>query len=122
MTRTILIVDHNHALRSQVKCALSSEDCDVFEAGDGVEAFERLNSGLKPELIITGMEAAGDEGVNLVRAIRQISAYRKTPILVMKSKVSGTENIDWKEAGATCCILGPFTARKLLETVNMLMF
>ncbi len=122
MSRIILIVDHDEAIRSRVKCALSLESCAVFEAGDGIEAFEKLNGGLKPELIIAGIDRIRDEAKNLIGAIRQISAYRRTPILVMDSDSSADSQMDWKEAGATCCILKPFTTMKLLETVRLLMF
>ena len=121
MNRTILVVDHNQAVRSQVRCALSDEQCDVFEADDGVEAFRRLNDGLKPELIIASIEAAREEGVNLIRAIRQISAYRHTPILILDAEAGGGVRTDWKEAGGTCCILGPFENSELLEKIRLLM-
>lgn len=118
----VLIVDHDASVRTKVKCALALEQCSVVEAGDSIEAFERFNSGLQPELIIAGISMIREDCMNLIRAVRGISAYRQVPILIMDADASEESQMDWKEAGATCCIPKPFTTGKLLETVRLLMF
>lgn len=122
MGKSILLIENDHTARSMVSFALKHESFVVFDAGDWGEAFVRLDGGLRPDLVITGVNMPGLEAADLVKGIRAFSACANIPILMLANDLTPHRQMEWREAGATCWITKPFTSGQLLEMVRMMVF
>ena len=120
MGKTILIVDNDRAVRSMASFTLSLESCVVFEAFDVLEAVQRLQEGIRPELIIAGADIAGVDFCEFIIHIRSLPQCRFAPVIVLADERLLDRRMEWKEAGAACWIVKPFTAEQLLEVVGLL--
>lgn len=121
MSAKILVVDDSNMLRDMVKFALQEGGyTDLSEASDGVLALEKAK-GQVFDLVITDVNMPNMNGLELVRALRQLPPYAKTPILVLTTEGSDDMKMAGKQAGATGWIVKPFLPEQLLKAVGMVL-
>lgn len=121
MSKTVLIVDDAPTMRQMVQFTLKTAGHSVIEAGDGVEAMEKLKSGLKPDLIITDMNMPRMDGITLIKNLRALPERKYTPILMLTTESLDEKKLEGKNAGATGWIVKPFTPEHLLKVVKMVL-
>jgi len=122
LSRTVLVVDNTRTVRSITHCLLTTGSSEVMEAADSNEALNLLSKGRRPDLILVGDDLPGTSGVDLVRKIRETDEFRYTPIVMLAGENRLHRQMIWKEAGATCWIIKPFTGDQLLQVVDLVMF
>ena len=117
MAKNILIVDDSESIREVVKFTLENEGYNVMIGVDGKDALQYLNG--KPiDLVITDLHMPNMDGIELIRHIRTINAYKHIPILFLTTESQQAKKMEAKEAGATGWIIKPFVPAKLLEALN----
>jgi two-component system chemotaxis response regulator CheY len=115
--KKILVVDDSATMRQMVTFTLKSAGYEVVEAADGQEALDiAKNSSFYLVLSDVNMPVMG--GIELVRELRQLGAYKHTPILMLTTETSGDKKMAGKGAGATGWIVKPFNPDKLLATIK----
>src|SRR5208282_3968368 len=116
MAVTILAVDDSASMRQMVSFTLKHAGYEVIEAADGVDALEyaRNNS---VNLVLTDVNMPRMDGISLVRELRQLSAYKFTPMLVLTTEAEPDKKMQGKQAGATGWLVKPFNPEKLLATI-----
>ena len=87
MAKTILIVDDSASLRQVVGISLRGAGYDVIEACDGRDALAKL-TGQKVHLIVSDVNMPNMDGISLVRAVKQLPAYKFTPIVMLTTETS----------------------------------
>ncbi|MCC9601744.1 response regulator [Stieleria sp. JC731] len=85
-----LIVDDVRSTRLAISTWLTALGFECLEAGNGVEALE-LAKGHRPDIVITDIDMAGGDGVQLIRSLRDDADREATdlPILVISSLEDG---------------------------------
>jgi two-component system chemotaxis response regulator CheY len=119
LTRRILVVEDSVSARAFVRAVLESPDfanrhggCDVVEASSGFEALRLLPRG-PYDLIITDINMADINGLELVRFIRASAHHRSTPLLIISS-LRGELDVERGLAlGANAYLPKPFTPEQL---------
>ena len=119
MAKTILIVDDSSSLRVVVSIALKSAGYDVIEACDGKDALTKL-TGQKIHMIISDVNMPNMDGITLVKAIKQLAAYKFTPIIMLTTESQDEKKKQGQEAGAKAWVLKPFKPDQLLGVVQKL--
>lgn len=122
MGKTIMIVDKDYTVRSMIRYILSAEFYTVVEACDAEEALGRLDNRPELDLMVIGTNLQETECVEILKRTRAISSYRSVPILMLAPERTLCKQMEWKEAGATCWIIKPFTAEQFLKMVEMVTF
>ncbi len=93
---TILIVDDNEALRNELKDLLEIYVLEIYEASDGVEAYEVFKE-KHPTMIFSDIKMPNLNGIELVKKIRRenneipitlISAYSEKSLLFEALKLN----------------------------------
>lgn len=118
MAKKILIVDDSAAIRQSISFILRQEGYETVEAQDGLEALTTAGSLSGLDLIITDVNMPNLDGIGFIRKVRELPAYKFTPILVLTTESQGSKMNEGKEAGATGWIVKPFNADKLLGIVR----
>ena len=116
MAATILAVDDSASMRQMVSFTLKNAGYEVIEAADGIDAldFARNNA---VSLVLTDVNMPRMDGITLVRELRQLPAYKFTPMLVLTTEASPEKKMEGKQAGATGWLVKPFNPDKLLATI-----
>ncbi len=96
MFKTIL-VDDDSSFRQLVKIHLQDQfpSMDIFEAGDGVEVFQKIDSH-PPNLIFMDIELPGENGLELTKKIK--AEYPDTFIIILTSH----DLPEYREAAIRC--------------------
>lgn len=111
MKKKILVVDDNESMRKVIKFALEQEKHEVETAINGREAWQTIENGNRPDLVITDNEMPEVNGVILTAAIKDNS---KIPVILMSGKTPPANKAD-------IFLSKPFPRTKLIEAVESLL-
>jgi two-component system, chemotaxis family, chemotaxis protein CheY len=112
----VLVVDDSISTRALIGRTLEAAGYVVDQAADGVEALGNLSTA-DFDIVITDQWMPNMTGVEFVRAVRENPNLGDLPILAVTSDGEDDVREEVMEAGATECILKPFTPDDLLETI-----
>jgi two-component system chemotaxis response regulator CheY len=119
MAKTILIVDDSLTLRTAVRIALMDAGYEVIEAEDGKAGLARLD-GRKYHLVISDVNMPNLDGFGFVEAMKQFTAYKYTPVIMLTTEVSDDKKERGRAAGAKAWIVKPFLPPQLINVVSKL--
>jgi len=116
-TRKILIVDDSMAVRSAVALMLRGGPYECLEAGDGEEALEVL--GRHPiDCVISDLHMPKLNGLEFLKKMRQMPAYRFTPVLILTTDRVDENRAALRDAGATGILAKPIEPDELTTAVQ----
>lgn len=119
MPKTILVVDDSSSLRIAVRIALTGAGYEVVEAEDGKQALTKLD-GRKYHLVISDVNMPNLDGYGFVQAMKQLAAYKYTPVVMLTTEDSTEKKERGREVGAKAWIVKPFLPPQLLNVVSKL--
>ncbi len=115
--QSILAVDDSASMRQMVAFTLKGAGYRVIEAADGQEAYEKAKA-TNVDLVLTDQNMPGMDGITLVKNLRALPAYGRTPILILTTESSDAMKAKGRAAGATGWLVKPFDPGKLLEVIG----
>ena len=119
MGKTILIVDDSTSLRQVVGIALKGAGYEVIEGCDGKDALTKLD-GRKIHLIISDVNMPNMDGISFVKALKQIPAYKFTPVIMLTTEAGDDKKREGQAAGAKAWVVKPFRPPQMLTAVAKL--
>ncbi|WP_398311939.1 response regulator [Zoogloea sp.] len=119
MGKTILIVDDSTSLRQVVGIALKGAGYEVIEGCDGKDALTKLD-GRKIHLIISDVNMPNMDGISFVKALKQIPAYKFTPVIMLTTESGDDKKREGQAAGAKAWVVKPFQPPQMLTAVAKL--
>jgi two-component system chemotaxis response regulator CheY len=117
MGKKILFVDDSESIREIVNFTLANEGYEVLLSDNGKNALKCLN-GQDINLIITDLHMPEMNGIELIKEIRQMPDYMRTPILFLTTESQTEKKMEAKDAGATGWIVKPFAPAKLIAAIS----
>ena len=114
MSKSILIVDDSPSVRQMVEMTLLSANYLVTAAEDGQGAFD-ICKGQQFDFVLTDVIMLRIDGITLVKSLRALPAFMKTPIVILTTEASDAMKSEGKQAGATGWMVKPFDPTKLLH-------
>jgi two-component system phosphate regulon response regulator PhoB len=112
----ILIVEDEADIRDVLAFNLRQAGHQVLTAARGRDAIEQLAQ--KPGLILLDVMLPDISGVEVCKAIRQHSATRHTPVLMLTARGEEIDRVVGFEVGADDYVVKPFSMRELLLRVQ----
>ncbi len=113
----ILVVDDSITVRSLMQRFLKRHGMEVLSARDGMEAISLLDRA-RPDLVLLDVEMPRMNGYELARYIRNSSAIKNTPIIMISSR-SGSRHRERALAAGVEYYLGkPYRDEELLECIR----
>ncbi|MFM5662560.1 response regulator [Aeromonas veronii] len=119
MSKTIFVIDDSATMLMSVKQTLEMSGLKVDTAKDGLEAFNKLKAGLKPDLIITDINMPNMNGIDFIKNAR--SLLRFTPILALTTESQASKRDEAKKNGATGWLVKPITGPDLLKVIRQVL-
>ncbi|MDP8208522.1 MAG: response regulator [Candidatus Electryonea clarkiae] len=112
----ILVVDDSITMRRIIVNHLNSSGySDIVEAGNGVEALEKM-SGVK--LVLTDSNMPVMDGLSLVKEIRQSPVFREISIIMITNEGAQEEVLSALKEGVNDIVIKPFTRTILIDKVQ----
>lgn len=115
--KKILAVDDSASMRQMVGFTLKTAGFDVTEASNGDEALKVAQQG-QYDLVISDVNMPVMDGITLIKNLRDLPAYKFTPLLMLTTESGGDKKQEGRAAGATGWIVKPFNPDQLLATVR----
>lgn len=116
----VLAVDDSESMRDVVSMTLKMAGYDAVMAVDGEKALA-LAKKRHFDLVLTDVNMPHMNGIELIRALRELPAYKGTPILTLTTERELPRRQEGKSAGATGWIVKPFLPDKLIKTLHNLL-
>ncbi len=117
--KSVFIVDDSTTMLMSLKSTLEISGFKVETASDGEQALGKIQSGLKPDLIITDINMPKLDGLGLIREARKI--LRFTPILALTTESQQVKREEAKKLGATGWLVKPVTGTDLVKVVKQVL-
>ncbi|MBS1228472.1 MAG: diguanylate cyclase [Proteobacteria bacterium] len=117
--KTIFLVDDSATILLSISSILGKAGYTVEKAANAEEALKRFKAGAKIDLLLTDLNMPGMNGIELIREVRKLAAYRFVPILFLTTESQQAKKVEAKAAGASGWIVKPATADELLSTIKL---
>jgi two-component system chemotaxis response regulator CheY len=114
----VLVVDDSPTMVMSLKTTLTMRGFDVETAGNGREALDKLQAGLKPHLVLTDVNMPVMGGMDLIRNIRSLPALKFVPILTLTTESEAGKRDEGKRAGATGWLVKPLSGNDLIAVIK----
>lgn len=112
--KMILVVEDDRAIARLIQDYLEQAGYSVTWTGDGITAVETI-AATKPDLVVLDLGLPGQDGIDVMRAIRQTSSL---PVVVVTARGDETDRIIGLELGADDYVVKPFSPRELVARVR----
>ncbi len=116
----IFIVEDDENIREMEGYALKNSGYDVrgFEDGDSVMAALEAEI---PELILLDIMLPGDDGLTILRKIRENEHTKQVPIMMVTAKTTELDKVRGLDMGADDYLAKPFGIMELVSRVKALL-
>jgi len=118
MAMTILVVDDSPTMVMSLKATLSMNGFQVETANNGQAALDKLNSGIKPNLILTDVNMPVMGGLELIGKVRALPAFKFIPILTLTTESEASKRDEGKRLGATGWLVKPVSGDDLIKVIK----
>lgn len=112
-----MIVDDDPHIRELVRVFLQNEGFEVFEAADGKEALEKLET-MKADLVILDVMMPRMDGWQLCHELRE---FYDLPLLMLTAKGETSQKIKGFQLGTDDYLVKPFEPMELVVRVKALL-
>lgn len=119
--KTIFLVDDSATILLSLTNILTKAGYGVEKAANAEEALRKFQTGVKVDLLITDLNMPGMNGIELIREVRKLPAYKFMPILFLTTESQQSKRAEAKAAGASGWIVKPATADELLNTIKLVL-
>lgn len=114
MSRSVMLVEDDAAIRMVLRVALEDEGYEVLEADTGEKAL-LLALDEAADVILVDLRLPGIQGLDVVRTIRGAS---RVPIVIVTAQVASDDIVAGLRAGADDYVTKPFVTSELLARVG----
>lgn len=110
--KTLLFVDDDEFLRERMSRAIASRGLEVRSAANGAEALELVRQ-QAPDLAVLDLKMPGENGLDLLRELKQISPKTRVLMLTGYGSIAGT--VEAMHGGAENYVTKPADVDQVLE-------
>ena len=119
----VLIVDDSAAIRKILQRVLRQTDLpigEVYEAGDGVEALEKMRQ-QAIGLVFSDIHMPNMDGLEFLSKVRAEQRWQRIPIVMVSTEGTQAQVLEAMKLGATGHVRKPFTLERIKEQLAGLM-
>lgn len=116
---SILVVEDDKAISDMLVMFLSANKYEVSVAGDGKQALAQLYQSV-PDLLLLDWMLPDMDGIDLIPQIREVSALKDLPILMLTAKAEEADKIKGLDVGADDYMTKPVSLQELDARIRAL--
>ena len=110
----LLIVDDSSVMRKIIKAVADMLQMETIEAGDGIEALEKLEEASEEiGLVLLDWNMPEMSGYDVLVKIKSSDIYGKIPVMMVTTEGQQSSIIAAVRAGADNYLVKPFTVEEL---------
>ena len=119
----IWIVEDDEDIREIALYALRSANFEAmgFENGGGFFAMLKGKETTPPNLVILDIMLPGDDGLTILKKLRQSPNYQTLPIIMLTAKSSEHDKVKGLDLGADDYLTKPFGVMELISRIKALL-
>ena len=115
-----LVGDDSRAMRAILTRLLADLGFDVAQAGQGQEALEVLDDGLRPHVALVDWNMPVMDGLEFIKACRDRSEFRDITLTMVTTESEQSQIVRALAAGAHEYVIKPFPAEVIAEKLTLL--
>jgi two-component system, chemotaxis family, chemotaxis protein CheY len=115
-----LVVDDSRAMRSILARLMTQLGFEVAQAGDGQEALDQLDAGLRPAVALVDWNMPVMDGLTFVKAVRGRDEFRDMSLMMVTTESEHGNIVRALAAGAHEYVIKPFTEDVITEKLALL--
>lgn len=112
MKQQLLIIDDNEMMRSFLTHYFS-ERYHTKTAEGGTTAWQVLDTGYFPDLILLDLRMPDIDGLDMLRQLKSSVLFSSIPVVILSSITQSSEKISCLQAGAADYITKPFNPKEV---------
>jgi two-component system chemotaxis response regulator CheY len=120
MAVDVMIVDDSAAIREILQRMLGQTGIPlgkITEAGDGLEALERLKA--QPvHLILSDINMPNMDGIQLLSILKASADFKSVPVIMITTEGGEAKVMEAVQLGAAGYVRKPFTAAQIKEKLD----
>lgn len=113
----IFVVEDDDSIREMVMYALDAAGFDAEGFSDGGDAASALSQDI-PALILLDIMLPGDDGISILRKLKQTDRFKHIPVVMLTAKGSELDRIKGLDLGADDYITKPFSVMEVVSRVK----
>lgn len=113
----IFCVEDDQSIRDLMIYALNSAGFEAFGLEDGEALFPALKEN-RPELILLDIMLPGDDGITILKKLRQNSALSDIPVIMATAKGTEYDKVTGLDMGADDYLAKPFGMMEMISRVK----
>lgn len=113
----LFVVEDDDSIREMVMYALSSAGFEAEGFADGGAFLAGLQKGI-PSLIMLDIMLPGEDGISVLRSLKQSEQYNKIPVIMLTAKGTEFDRVKGLDLGADDYITKPFSVLEVISRVK----
>ena len=114
----ILVVDDEPHIRRVLATILRNDGFQAYEASDGVEGMEAINSDQNFDFILLDFMMPGATGLEVLARIRSHPRRADIPVIILTAKGQDADRQAALAGGANDFLTKPFSPKKLVARIH----
>ncbi len=120
--QNIFVVEDDSDISELISYALKGANFNVFTFESGADLFLELEKKEhSPSLVILDIMLPGDDGLAILRKLKQSAKYSELPTMMLSAKGSELDKVKGLDTGADDYMTKPFSVMELIARVNALL-
>ena len=115
-----LVIDDSRAIRMILGQILKALKFEVFNAGHGLEALEKLKETGPVELALVDWNMPEMNGYEFVCEVRKDDKYKDMRLMMVTTETEMSQVVKALEAGADEYVMKPFTKEMIVEKLAIM--
>ncbi|ACB74548.1 response regulator [Opitutus terrae] len=116
MPLRILTVDDSRTVRIIIRNAFKRFDCEIIEAGNGLEGLEKAKS--KPDLVLLDITMPTMDGLGMLEGLRANPELQDLPVIMLTAEGQKSTADQTVALGSRGYVVKPFTNEMLIQQVS----
>ena len=116
----VLVVDDSRAIRRIIGEIMKQLGFEVSEAGNGIEALQRLGELGAPDLVLVDWNMPEMNGLDFIKAVRANPTYSDLPLMMVTTETEMERMALAFMAGVNEYVMKPFDKATILDKLQLL--
>jgi len=117
-TPMVMFIDDSETALASTRMTVSSMPIETKQYLEAQKCLADIKAGIVPDLIITDLNMPVMNGLELLKAVRELPVTKRTPVLMLTTETKDELKQQGKALGLTGWIVKPFNPTQLKSAIT----